>query len=154
MSAIKNNLAGMNYFTIWKDVLQHRYAKFDGRAARTEFWSFALINLAVFVVLWILMAILRGSGIDKVILVIYWLYCLAIIVPSLAVTFRRLHDTGRTAWWILIDLVPFVGAIVLLIFELLDSEPGDNKYGPNPKGVSGPSMPSATPTPPPAAPMA
>jgi uncharacterized membrane protein YhaH (DUF805 family) len=59
-------------------------------------------------------------------------------VPSLAVAFRRLHDTGRSAWWILIALVPFVGAIVLLVFTCLDSTPGPNQFGQNPKGVGNP----------------
>ena len=61
------------------------------------------------------------------------LYYLAVLIPTLAVTVRRLHDTGRTGWWILIGLIPVIGGIVLLIFMLLDSEPGANQYGPNPK---------------------
>ena len=61
------------------------------------------------------------------------LYSLAILLPSLAVTVRRLHDTGRTGWWVLISLVPVIGGLILLIFMVLDSEPGTNQYGPNPK---------------------
>ncbi len=61
------------------------------------------------------------------------IYSLAVLVPSLAVTVRRLHDTDRTGWWLLIGLIPIIGAIVLLVFTLLDSTPGDNKYGANPK---------------------
>ncbi|MDP3125664.1 MAG: DUF805 domain-containing protein, partial [Thiobacillus sp.] len=64
------------------------------------------------------------------------LYSLAILIPSLAVTVRRLHDTGRTGWWLLIGLIPLIGAIVLLVFMLLDSQPGDNEYGASPKGVA------------------
>jgi uncharacterized membrane protein YhaH (DUF805 family) len=61
------------------------------------------------------------------------LYSLAVLIPSIAVTVRRLHDTGRTGWWILINLIPFLGTIILLIFMVLDSQPGTNRYGPNPK---------------------
>lgn len=66
------------------------------------------------------------------------LLMLATVVPSLAVTVRRLHDTGRSGWWWFIGLVPFVGGIVLLVLTLLDSTP-DNQYGPNPKGLIQPS---------------
>jgi uncharacterized membrane protein YhaH (DUF805 family) len=58
-----------------------------------------------------------------------------VLVPSIAVTVRRLHDTGRSGWWILISLVPVIGWIVLLVFMLTDSQPGSNQYGPNPKGT-------------------
>ena len=63
------------------------------------------------------------------------IYTLAIIIPTFAVAFRRLHDTDRSAWWLLIGLVPIVGSIVLLIFFVLDSTPGDNRFGPNPKAA-------------------
>jgi uncharacterized membrane protein YhaH (DUF805 family) len=59
---------------------------------------------------------------------------LALLVPSLAVTFRRLHDTNRRGWWILIGLIPLIGAVVLFIFYLLDGTPGPNRFGPDPKG--------------------
>lgn len=61
------------------------------------------------------------------------LYSLAVLIPGIAVSVRRLHDTNRSGWWLLIGLVPFIGAIVLLIFMLQDGQPGDNRYGPNPK---------------------
>jgi uncharacterized membrane protein YhaH (DUF805 family) len=63
-------------------------------------------------------------------------YSLAVLIPSLAVTVRKLHDIDRTGWWILIGLVPLIGTIVLLVFALLDGTPGDNRYGPNPKEAS------------------
>ena len=65
------------------------------------------------------------------------LYWLAIIVPSNPVGVRRLHDIGKSGWWLLIGLIPLVGAIVLLVFAVFDSQPGDNQYGPNPKDVAG-----------------
>ena len=63
------------------------------------------------------------------------IYSLAVLIPSIAVAVRRLHDTGRSAWWLLIVLLPLVGAIVLLVFMVLDSEPGSNDYGANPKAL-------------------
>jgi uncharacterized membrane protein YhaH (DUF805 family) len=64
------------------------------------------------------------------------IYGLAVLIPTLAVTVRRLHDIDRSGWWILIGLVPLIGAIVLLVFALLEGTPGDNQYGPNPKGAT------------------
>lgn len=59
---------------------------------------------------------------------------LVLLLPSLAVGVRRLHDTDRTGWWLLIGVVPIIGAIVLIVFFVLDSTPGANRFGPNPKG--------------------
>jgi len=106
------------------------YAGFEGRARRAEYWQFVLGNVIVAVVLAILGALIKFPY-----LVI--LYYLAILVPTLAVGVRRLHDTSKSGWWLLIALVPFVGGIILLVFTCLDSTPGDNQYGPNPKGVGG-----------------
>jgi uncharacterized membrane protein YhaH (DUF805 family) len=63
-------------------------------------------------------------------------YGLGVLLPSLAVGFRRLHDTNRSGWWLLLDLIPVIGAIVLLVFFCTDSNPGDNRYGQNPKGLA------------------
>ena len=103
-----------------------KYADFSGRARRKEFWMFALINFVIMVVL---------SFIDGMIgiPVLGGIYALGVLLPSLAVGARRLHDIGRTGWWQLIGLVPFIGILVLIIFFVLDSNPGDNKYGPNQK---------------------
>ena len=94
---------------------------------------FILINLIISVVLVIIDSligtVIRQAGFG----LLQGLYDLAVLIPSIAVTVRRLHDTGRTGWWILIGLIPVIGGIVLLIFMLLDSEPGENQYGPNPK---------------------
>jgi len=113
-----------------------QYAVFKGRARRKEYWFFALFNLIVSIVL---------TGVDYMtgsldpelgVGLLSGIYSLAILIPSLAVTVRRLHDTDRTGWWVLIAFIPFIGAIVLLVFMLLDSKPGDNQHGPNPKGVT------------------
>jgi len=110
-----------------------KYAVFSGRAGRAEFWWFALVNFAICVVLMVLQMVLReavnaAASIITVISLIYWL---AILVPSLAVTVRRLHDSNLSGWWLLIAIVPF-GGIVLLVFYVLASTPGANRFGPNP----------------------
>jgi uncharacterized membrane protein YhaH (DUF805 family) len=104
------------------------YATFSGRARRKEFWMFALIN---FVIMVILSALDMALGIG----LLSGLYALGVLLPSLAVGARRLHDIGKTGWWQLIGLVPLIGLLVLIIFFVMDSNPGDNQYGPNPKGA-------------------
>lgn len=111
----------------WYLKVLKNYVGFSGRARRKEYWMFVLFNLIVSAGLVILEFILDIKSVLTVI------YSLAILLPSLAVTFRRLHDTGRSGWWILIGLIPFIGGIVLLVFDCLDSESNDNQYGPNPK---------------------
>ncbi|MCM3702821.1 DUF805 domain-containing protein [Paenibacillus macerans] len=105
------------------------YVGFQGRARRKEFWMFALFNyIAVFVL------VLVGSFIHSSVgMILGYIYMLAVLLPSLAVGVRRLHDIGKSGWMILLGLIPFVGPIIILVFNCLDSEPGDNQYGPNPK---------------------
>ncbi|MFC8586208.1 DUF805 domain-containing protein [Streptomyces sp. NPDC057217] len=112
----------MNWYL---DVLK-KYAVFSGRARRKEFWMFQLFNIIAVIILSILDSIL---GIQVLSLV----YTLAVFLPSLGVSVRRLHDTGRSGWWILIALVPLVGGIILLVFNCLEGEQQQNAYGPNPK---------------------
>ena len=114
----------MNYYT---DVLK-KYAVFSGRARRKEYWMFVLFNIIIASLLLVLDSSLETG-------ILNGLYSLAILIPSIAVGVRRLHDSGRTGWWYFIIFVPFIGAIVFLIFMVLDSKPGDNQYGPNPKGM-------------------
>ena len=122
----------MNYYT---DVLK-KYAVFVGRARRKEYWMFALWNLVVAVAVAIVAAILSALAKSQAPMALYYLYVLGVLVPGLAVGVRRLHDTNRSGWWLLISFIPFIGAIVLLVFFVQDSQPGDNQYGPNPKGIS------------------
>jgi len=110
------------------EVLQ-KYTVFDGRARRREYWLFFLVNFIIAVAAGIIGAILRIPGLMNIVVGIYFL---AILLPSIGVCVRRLHDTGRSGWWILIGLIPLVG-LVLLFFMVLDSTPGENEYGPNPK---------------------
>ena len=106
-----------------------RYAEFGGRARRAEYWQYTLVNIAITSVLLIADALLR-----KVMgfAFLQMAYGLAVLVPSLAVSIRRLHDTDRSGWWSLIALVPIVG-LVIIYFLAQESAPGTNRYGPNPK---------------------
>jgi len=124
----------------WKKVVLQNYANFKGRARRKEFWMFILFHVIFLIIAGILDNLLglnfktQRAGFSTG--PIYLIYALAVLIPCLAVWARRLHDTGKSCWWLLIALVPIIGAIVLLIFAIFDSTPGENKYGPNPKGVS------------------
>jgi uncharacterized membrane protein YhaH (DUF805 family) len=105
---------------------------FGGRSRRKGYWDFLLFNIIVAIVLaWIdaLLGTFSSSGIG----VLSGIYGLAILIPSLAVTVRRLHDIDRSGWWILINLFPLIGSIVLLVFAVSEGTPGNNQYGPNPK---------------------
>src|ERR687893_2971680 len=112
-----------------------KYAVFSGRSRRKEYWYFVLFSVIVSLVLSAIDALLGISSSTNVGL-LGGIYGLAIIVPSIAVSVRRLHDIDRTGWWILINLVPIVGSIVLLVFYVLDGTPGQNRFGPNPKCVT------------------
>ena len=111
----------------WYLAVLKQYAVFSGRARRKEYWMFCLFNLIIAIVLAVIEGVVGSPGIVGMI------YSLAVLVPSIAVGIRRLHDTGRTGWWLLIALIPLIGAIVLIIFTVQDSDEGDNAYGPNPK---------------------
>ncbi|MBC6460830.1 DUF805 domain-containing protein [Actinomadura sp. HBU206391] len=114
----------------WYIAVLKNYSDFSGRARRTEYWIFFLVNVIISVVFGVLIVMTDGF------LYVFLLYALAVLIPSLAVGVRRLHDTGRSGWWLLISLVPFVGAIILIYFFVLEGEPGDNVYGPNPKNAA------------------
>lgn len=116
----------MNYYL---DVLKN-YAGFSGRARRTEYWIFVLVSAIV-------SALLTAIGTAIQFPLLGGIYGLAVLVPGLAVLSRRLHDTGRSAWWILIVLVPLVGAIIIVVFACSGGTPGPNKYGASPKDIGG-----------------
>jgi uncharacterized membrane protein YhaH (DUF805 family) len=151
----------MHWYT---DVLMKKYATFSGRARRKEFWMFTLVSFIVWMVIGVIDAVIGWN--------VRWLgviYGFAILVPTLAVNVRRLHDIGRSGWWTLIFFLPLIGAIILfmllfigggggsvylmfflpllgvimliggftlLVCAMLDSEPEDNAYGPNPKAAA------------------
>ncbi|MDX7989048.1 DUF805 domain-containing protein [Xenorhabdus sp. 12] len=104
------------------------YATFSGRARRKEYWMFYLFNIIM-----ILALTLVGSIIDESLgVVFYGIYVIATLIPSLAVTVRRLHDTNRSGWWFLLVFVPIAG-IAVFVFTLLEGTQGDNDFGSDPK---------------------
>jgi uncharacterized membrane protein YhaH (DUF805 family) len=109
-------------------VLKQHYADFNGRARRQEYWMFTLVNIIVAIVL---MVLTKVSGLFSI---LYTVYALGTFLPSLAVCVRRLHDVGKSGWFILISLIPIVG-LYLIYLLVQDSQPGDNEYGANPKGA-------------------
>jgi uncharacterized membrane protein YhaH (DUF805 family) len=122
----------------WYTKVLKNYVGFSGRARRTEFWMFALFNAIIAGVLNVLW---RMTDVG----VFYWLYVLyavAVFLPSLAVGVRRLHDTNRSGWWILIGLIPIVGAIVLIVFYATEGTRGPNQYGEDPKGIEAGAAPA------------
>jgi uncharacterized membrane protein YhaH (DUF805 family) len=127
------------------NVVRNNYANFSGRARRREFWMFTLVNTIVLVVLAALMGVgfaLSDTDLSSISPLVYVsigllsIYGLATLVPTLAVSVRRLHDAGYSGW---LELLEFVGLrVVVLIFHIMDSQPGTNKWGPNPKGLAAP----------------
>lgn len=106
-----------------------RYAQFEGRSCRKEYWSFFLLTFVGMLVVGVLDGLLGGTG--ALVGVAY----LGVLIPSLAAGVRRLHDTNRTGWWMALPLIPVVGAIVLLVFLALKGEAGPNQYGSDPLGM-------------------
>ena len=123
----------------WYVKVLKQYADFSGRARRKEYWMFVLFNILIAVGIAIVEAVLLGLTMG----VLSMIYALAVLLPGLAVTVRRLHDTGRSGWWVLISLIPFIGVIVLLVFMATDGEQGTNQWGPNPKAMSSAAAPAA-----------
>jgi len=118
----------------WYLKVLRQYADFGGRARRSEYWYFTLVNLLISIPLQ-LAARLTEGGLSLAFAIVYAAYVLAIFVPALAVSIRRLHDVGRSGWWYFLIFIPLVGAIVLLVWFCEDSGP-DNEWGPNPKAES------------------
>jgi len=114
----------------WYLEVLKKYAVFTGRARRTEYWMFTLINVIIYFALGFIEGVI-GTG-----SLLSGIYSLGVLVPGIAVGIRRLHDTNRTGWWLLIGLIPLVGAIVLIIFMAQDSQSGDNQFGTNPKAAT------------------
>jgi uncharacterized membrane protein YhaH (DUF805 family) len=114
-----------------------KYAVFSGRARRMEFWYFVLFNLVVYIVLSLIDTLLGTYNIVSGVGLLSGIYSLAVLIPTLALWVRRLHDIDRTGWWLLINLIPLIGTIVLLVFALTPGTPGSNRYGPDPKQATG-----------------
>lgn len=113
----------------WYIDAMKKYSDFSGRARRKEYWFFVLFNIIIGITL----GFIGGVTGSSLIQLLSGLYSLAVIVPGIAVSVRRLHDTGRSGWLLLLSLIPLIGALILIVFMVQDSMPLQNSYGPNPK---------------------
>lgn len=118
----------MNYYSICLS----KFADFSGRARRREYWTFVLVNCLIALLLLTLgLAFGEDSPASNIMVTIFYLIML---VPNLSVSVRRLHDIGKSGWYMFLSLIPLIGGLILLVWALMDSEPGENQYGKNPKG--------------------
>lgn len=121
----------MNWYI---DVLK-KYAVFNGRARRKEYWMFALFNIVISIVLGLIDVTLGLMVADGSVGLLGLIYGLAVLLPGIGVAIRRLHDTNRSGWWLLIAFIPLIGVIVLLVFMVLPGTAGSNDHGPDPKAA-------------------
>jgi len=121
----------------WYVMVLKRYAEFNGRSRRREYWMFTLYNIVIYTILYLAGFLTIRSGLGFVFFGLAFLYALGVLVPSLAVAVRRLHDSDKSGWLILIGIIPIVG-LALIVLLCLDGTPGDNQYGPNPKAAAAP----------------
>jgi uncharacterized membrane protein YhaH (DUF805 family) len=127
------------YSFSYSEVVLGKFATFKGRASRHEYWSFWFYNVSMSFAILTISGILGNiSNIDRDLIwgipaVFFPVFFLVIILPSISVTVRRLHDIGRSGWWCWINLIPYVGSFIFLIFLLSNSKDEGNRYGPNPK---------------------
>lgn len=110
----------------WYLKVLSQYATLNGRAGRQEFWTYHLINFLIMIAILIIETVIGSGGFLSVI------YSLAVVIPGLAVTVRRLHDTKRSGWWLLITIVPVVGFLVIIYFLISPGTVGNNRYGQHP----------------------
>lgn len=121
-------MTGINYFI---NVLTKRYADFEGRSRRSEYWYYTLFNM-LFVIGLISISWMMGSRAWTIGIISYFFWAVGTFIPGLAVATRRLHDTNKSGWWLLIAFIP-IGAIVLLVFMASDGDVGQNQFGYDPK---------------------
>ena len=117
----------------WYIEVIKKYAVFNGRARRKEYWYFFLFNILISFLIAFAEALIGNLDPDTGYGLLSAIYTLALLIPGIAVSIRRLHDTNRSGWWLLIALIPLIGAIVLLVFFASDSKSDENKYGISPK---------------------
>jgi uncharacterized membrane protein YhaH (DUF805 family) len=126
------------------NVMKNHYADFSGRARRSEYWYFGLVYFIIMFLVVIVFGILAliasttisedfGVGIMVVGYLVYFVVILAHMLPAIALTIRRLHDSGKSGWFYFVSMIPFIGNIWLLVLYCTDSEVNENKWGVNPK---------------------
>jgi len=130
----------------WMLMPLRRYADFAGRSRRKEYWMFALgVTLATIILC--ILAVLLGGGLQGMadsggmiagpFLFVFGIFWLALIVPAIAVQVRRFHDQDKSGWFVLLNLIPYVGGLIVLVFMFLEGTRGPNRFGPDPKGIEG-----------------
>jgi uncharacterized membrane protein YhaH (DUF805 family) len=120
----------------WYLEVLKKYTVFDGRAELKEYWWFSLFSFFIIIILSVIDIVTGTFNVNVGLGLLGGIYTLAVLIPSIAVSVRRLHDTDRSGWWFLINGIPLIGVIVFLVFTGQDGTPGDNQYGSNPKGAT------------------
>jgi len=120
----------------WYLKVLKQFADFNGRARRQEYWMFSLFNFLFLMAAGMLDRLLNLASPTTGLGPLYGLYILAVFIPGIAVSIRRLHDVGKNGWMLLLALIPFIGAIWLLILMVREGDRGENMYGPDPKSNS------------------
>jgi uncharacterized membrane protein YhaH (DUF805 family) len=119
----------MSFADSVRTCLTLKYMDFSGRARRSEYWWFFLFNILLSIVVNVIASAIHLGFLT-------YLVSLALLLPGLSVAVRRLHDTGKSGWWLLIGLIPLIGAIVLIVFFVMDTSPAGDTYGPSPTAVT------------------
>jgi len=117
-------------------VIRDNYAIFNGRARRQEYWMFVLFNFLFAIGIVMISGTLAGMTDVPAFIGLYFIYIIAIIIPSLAVAVRRLHDINKSGWFYLVGLIPIIGGIWLIVLLATEGDRGPNQYGPDSKNVS------------------
>ena len=126
----------------WYLYVLKNYATFSGRARRKEYWMFFLFNVLISLGLGVLDVVAGTYSVEYETGFFSALYSLLVLIPSIAVSVRRVHDTNRSGWWVVISLIPIIGILVLFVFTCLDSQPGTNRFGANPKEATSQTLPA------------
>jgi uncharacterized membrane protein YhaH (DUF805 family) len=127
----KNSIVGW-----WKHVVQNNYSNFNGRARRAEYWNFALANFLLYISLVVVGFIGASLGLNfigYICMIGYVILALGLLIPSIAVLVRRLHDINKSGWYYFIALIPLAGPIILLVWLFKEGDKGPNQYGEDPK---------------------
>ncbi len=114
-------------------VVRDNYANFEGRARRQEYWMFTLFNTLFIIAIALVSGLLVSLTDVTALMFLYLIYALGVFIPGLAVAVRRLHDTGKSGWYYLVSLIPFIGGIWLIVLLVTEGDKGANEYGPDPK---------------------
>lgn len=116
----------------WYMKVLRNYVGFSGRARRREYWMFALVNVLVVIGLMLVDMVIGAFDPVLGIGLLSGIYSLAVLIPGIAVSVRRLHDRDMSGWWLLIALIPLIGGLVLLVLFVLEGTQGENRFGPDP----------------------